>query len=186
MKGKRTLCLALLVLAACDEKPAPTGTMSPHIAGKNGGSNPERTSTGGEEKVPLGKTKSNERRKEAARKAPTAEPARGEPGKVISPFSGKLVDVAGKAPGEQVHDPAFPEDESKMFVVPEDVEVRMPVARAVPGKADFVFSPHNNRIVDVTGMPPGTLVADPAYPAAEKKYFRIPEGTAPPEDGGAH
>lgn len=49
-----------------------------------------------------------------------------------------------------------------------------PVAQAVPGKPGFVFSPFNNKIVDLTGIAPGTLVADPQYPAAEKKHFRAP------------
>ena len=49
-----------------------------------------------------------------------------------------------------------------------------PVAKAVPGKPGFVFSPYNNQIVDLTGIAPGTLVADPQYPEAEKKHFRAP------------
>lgn len=48
------------------------------------------------------------------------------------------------------------------------------VARPVPGKPGFVFSPFNNKIIDVKGIPSGTLVADPTYPASEKKYFRVP------------
>ncbi len=38
------------------------------------------------------------------------------------------------------------------------------VARPVPGKPGFVFSPYNNKIIDVKGIPSGTLVADPTYP----------------------
>jgi hypothetical protein len=49
-----------------------------------------------------------------------------------------------------------------------------PVAAAVPGKPGFVFSPFNNKVVDVRGIASGTLVADPQYPAAEKKHFRVP------------
>ena len=49
-----------------------------------------------------------------------------------------------------------------------------PVAKAVPGQPGFVFSPYNNQIVDLTGIAPGTLVADPQYPEAEKKHFRAP------------
>ena len=47
-------------------------------------------------------------------------------------------------------------------------------ARAVPGKEGFVFSPYNNKVIDVRDIPSGTLVQDPTYPAAEKKYFRVP------------
>ena len=47
-------------------------------------------------------------------------------------------------------------------------------ASKVPGKEGFVFSPYNNTVVDVRDIPSGTLVQDPTYPAAEKKYFRVP------------
>jgi hypothetical protein len=47
-------------------------------------------------------------------------------------------------------------------------------ARAVPGKEGFVFSPYNNKVIDVRDIPSGTLVQDPTYPASEKKYFRVP------------
>ncbi len=47
-------------------------------------------------------------------------------------------------------------------------------AQKVPGKDGFVFSPYNNKVVDVRDIPSGTLVQDPTYPAAEKKYFRVP------------
>ena len=48
------------------------------------------------------------------------------------------------------------------------------VANKVPGKEGFVFSPYNNKVVDVRDIPSGTLVQDPTYPASEKKYFRVP------------
>lgn len=51
---------------------------------------------------------------------------------------------------------------------------RVPVARAVPGRPGFVFSPFNNKLIDVDGIPSGRLVADPHYPMSEKKYFRVP------------
>jgi len=49
-----------------------------------------------------------------------------------------------------------------------------PFANKVPGKDGFVFSPYNNKVVDVRDIPSGTLVQDPTYPASEKKYFRVP------------
>ncbi len=49
-----------------------------------------------------------------------------------------------------------------------------PFASKVPGKEGFVFSPYNNRVVDVRDIPTGTLVQDPTYPPTEKKYFRVP------------
>ncbi len=51
-----------------------------------------------------------------------------------------------------------------------DYEFATPVA----GKPGFVLSPYNGKMIDVKGMPSGTLVADPTYPASEKKYFRVP------------
>jgi outer membrane biosynthesis protein TonB len=47
-------------------------------------------------------------------------------------------------------------------------------ASPVPGKTGFVFSPYNNKVIDVRGIPSGMLVQDPTYPASEKKYFRVP------------
>jgi hypothetical protein len=47
-------------------------------------------------------------------------------------------------------------------------------ASKVQGKPGFVFSPHNNKVVDVRDIPSGTLVQDPTYPAADRKYFRVP------------
>lgn len=49
-----------------------------------------------------------------------------------------------------------------------------PVGAAVPDKPGFVFSPYNNRIVDVREIPSGTLVMDPHYPSEEKKMFWVP------------
>lgn len=59
------------------------------------------------------------------------------------------------------------------------VRPEAPVAVAVPGQPGFVFSPYNGRKIDVNGVPPGTLVADPWYPAEEKKYFVVPK---PPDE----
>jgi hypothetical protein len=49
-----------------------------------------------------------------------------------------------------------------------------PTALPVPGRPGFVFSPFNNKVIEVSGFESGALVADPHYPAAEKKYFRVP------------
>jgi len=55
-----------------------------------------------------------------------------------------------------------------------DPKPSMQVARPVPGKPGFVFSPFNNKLIDVKGIPSGTLVQDPTYSPDEKKYFRVP------------
>jgi hypothetical protein len=106
------------------------------------------------------------------RKAPTAELAPGQLGKVVSPFTGEMIDVKGAVAGTLFFDPKHPDDEGMAFYLPEGIQ-GAPQARAVPGKAGFVFSPYNNKIIDVRGIPPGTLIADPTYPADEKKYFRL-------------
>ena len=50
----------------------------------------------------------------------------------------------------------------------------IPVAEALPGTAGFVKSPFNDKIIDVRDVPSGTLVADPTFPAEEKRYLRVP------------
>ncbi len=61
-------------------------------------------------------------------------------------------------------------------VTPPTVEKRVdyPVASKVPGKEGYVFSPFNNKLIDVKDMPSGTLVSDPTYPESAKKFFRVP------------
>ena len=54
-----------------------------------------------------------------------------------------------------------------------------PRAQYVAGSTDRVISPHTGKEVDVTGLPPGSLVIDPGFPAEEKKYFRLPESPEP-------
>ena len=77
---------------------------------------------------------------------------------------GEQEGTANKNPGEgEGTTPKPPEPKS-------DIQV----ARPVPGKPGFVFSPFNNKVIDVTGIPSGRLVADPTYPASEKKHFRVP------------
>lgn len=57
---------------------------------------------------------------------------------------------------------------------PEPTKKDYPFAQKVPGKEGFVFSPYNQKVVDVRDIPPGTLVSDPTYPESEKKHFRVP------------
>jgi hypothetical protein len=59
-------------------------------------------------------------------------------------------------------------------IKPAEPKSDFPFANKVPGKDGFVFSPYNNKVVDVRDIPSGTLVQDPTYPASEKKYFRVP------------
>jgi hypothetical protein len=59
-------------------------------------------------------------------------------------------------------------------VKPKEKPASTPTAMKVPGKPGMVFSPFNNKVIDVSGIPSGKLVADPTYPASEKKHFRVP------------
>lgn len=70
--------------------------------------------------------------------------------------------------GILVHDnlPYRPEDQPRPYV--------RRAAWTLLGEGGFVFSPFNHRMVDVSDIPSGTLVADPTDPASEKKYFRVP------------
>ena len=52
--------------------------------------------------------------------------------------------------------------------------VNYPVANRVPSNPNMVFSPYNNKPVDISCIPKGTLVADPTFPADQKKFFRVP------------
>jgi hypothetical protein len=50
-----------------------------------------------------------------------------------------------------------------------------PTPVATRASKGMVFSPYNGKIIDVRGIPPGTLVADPTFPPEEGAYFRTPE-----------
>lgn len=49
-----------------------------------------------------------------------------------------------------------------------------PTATPLPDKPGFVYSPYNNKVVDIRDIPSGTLVADPHFQPSEKKFFRAP------------
>jgi hypothetical protein len=75
--------------------------------------------------------------------------------------------------------PVLPEPEPQPEPEPEPEPPKpapgpRPTAIAVPGKPGFVFSPYNNKVIDVQGFRPGALVADPTYPMSERKFFRVP------------
>jgi hypothetical protein len=57
-----------------------------------------------------------------------------------------------------------------------------PTAIPVRNKAGYVFSPYNysNTLIDVSGIPAGTLVWDPTYAKSERKVFRVPEASSWP------
>ena len=55
-------------------------------------------------------------------------------------------------------------------LIPED----FPVAK-ISHENGIVISPYTGNKIDVSGIPPNTLVADPAYKIKDRKYFRLPE-----------
>lgn len=63
--------------------------------------------------------------------------------------------------------------EKKNTATPEK-EKNWPTANKVPGKEGQVFSPYNNKVIDVSGMASGILVADPTYPESAMKRFFVP------------
>jgi hypothetical protein len=73
---------------------------------------------------------------------------------------------------ENTTSPSIPSNEAPK--PPAEPKRDFAFANKVPGKDGFVFSPYNNKVVDVRDIPSGTLVQDPTYPPADKKYFRVP------------
>lgn len=49
-----------------------------------------------------------------------------------------------------------------------------PFGIPVPGNEGFVYSPYNNKLIDVRTMASGTLVKDPDDPADSRNFFRVP------------
>ncbi|WP_035608257.1 hypothetical protein [Haloferula sp. BvORR071] len=59
--------------------------------------------------------------------------------------------------------------------IPIQGKISYPVAKTVPGRDGFVFSPFDQqRVIDVTEFKSGALVADPTFPLSDKKFFRVP------------
>lgn len=79
--------------------------------------------------------------------------------------------LPGQTPEE---DTVYTDPDAPEKMAPQAANNGYPTASQVPGKAGFVFSPFNNKVVDVSGFPSGTLVADPTFSSAEKKMFRTP------------
>ena len=169
------------LLASCERKEeasAPAPSKSPGKQGIAAVGTEEETSEAGEAKP--GKT--TERPVLVEKKPPVAEPVADQPGYVKSPYSGKVIDVRGIPAGRLVADPMYPASEKKYFRVPElspeaqDLMAResAPEAKPVPGKAGFIFSPYDNKIIDVTGIKPGEIVADPTAPPNLVRYIKVP------------
>ena len=174
--------------------PAPAEAPSPAAPGP---------ATGEKSEEPASKpTKASERPAVTEKKPPIAEPVADKPGYVKSPFSGQIIDVRGIPAGAMVADPMYPASEKKHFRVPklspedeakaneeqarrelaeETAKQSAPVAQPVPGKEGFIFSPYDNKVIDVTGLDPGEVVQEPGSPPDAPRYIRLPGGEAPGE-----
>jgi hypothetical protein len=169
------------LLASCERKEAGSAADPSKSSGKQGIAAIE-TAEGKTEAGEAKPGKTVERPVLVKKKPPVAVPVADQPGFVKSPFSGKIIDVRGIPAGTLVADPMFPAEEKKHFRVPElspeDQELlareSAPEAKPVPGKAGFIFSPYDNKIIDVTGIKPGEIVADPSAPAGEVRYIKVP------------
>ncbi len=118
--------ILLLALASCERNEGPQPGDQPQEEGKQG-----LISTGEPQKPGKPEPDKPPEKKEeppvlVEKKAPVAEPAPGQPGKVISPFNGQLIDVSGIAPGTLVADPTYPPEAKKHFRVPEMPETAKP------------------------------------------------------------
>lgn len=169
------------LLASCERKEEQAGTTTPQGPEKQGIAAVGPSGEGEDPaKLPSGKTA--ERPLLVKKKPPVAEPVADKPGFVKSPFSGQIIDVRGIPAGTLVADPMYPTEEKKHFRVPElspqaeDLLAResAPEGKPVPGKAGFIFSPYDNKIIDVTGLKPGEIVADPTTPAGKVRYIKVP------------
>jgi len=81
-------------------------------------------------------------------------------------------DTVGPDPGGTTNPDATPPKK------PEEKKP-IPTAREVPGRPGVVFSPFNNKIIDIRDengvrRASGKIMSDPTYQASEKKHFRIP------------
>ena len=74
-----------------------------------------------------------------------------------------------KAPASE-EEPTKEEKDSPVLI-----EKKPPIAEPIQGQPGMVISPFNGKPIDVKGIAPGTLVADPTYPLEDKKYFRVPQ-----------
>jgi hypothetical protein len=89
------------------------------------------------------------------------------------------------AAAEEKKEEAAASKPTKASERPAVTEKKTPVAEPVADKPGFVKSPFSGQIIDVRGIPAGAMVADPMYPAAEKKHFRVPK-MSPENEAKAH
>lgn len=147
------VAFACALVASCYPYPE----VPPHTqAGPRGPQPPTTTSSPDQQKIKEEREKlaaEEKKRKEAEEKKATA----GNTTKPTTP--------AGTGSGTTTTPPKPPTPKPR---------VEWPFATPVPGREGLVFSPYNQKIVDVSGLPSGTLVTDPTFSPDEKKLFRVP------------
>ena len=114
--------------------------------------------------------------KEPIRYGQTGQPGGGEQAK---PEPGTLDALQAERENEGAGENRNPVPEPRETTPPPPRPPRqeatsIPVARSVPGRKGFVFSPYNNKLIDVKGFPSGTQVRDPHYSESENKFFKVP------------
>lgn len=117
-----------------------------------------------------------EKKEEPAPPAPTTERRIPTPTKIEPVVEQEVAPASGitPPPSQEATAETTPPPPSQPPAPTPSTKAQVPTAKAVEGQPGFVYSPYSNQIVDVRDMPPGMLVADPGFPASEKKHFRVP------------
>jgi hypothetical protein len=114
------------------------------------------------------------RKPAAEANSPVAPSAAAERPAAVARIGSSPVPAAEEEVAENPRTRPLPRPKDRKLKPAPPIRQEVPMAAALEGKPGFVVSPYNNKIIDVNGIPPGTLVADPTYPTEEKKYFRVP------------
>ncbi len=147
-------CLAaaglIATLASCSPYQAPPIPPGPLDPGLNPTRNIEETASQTTENAKRKATKEVVRKKKAAREV--AETKRKEVNESIN-------ETVKKVTPKPIAKPKVP---------------TFPVAKKVPGRDGFVYSPYDNTVIDVRTVPAGKLVKNPKDSSGAKRYFRVP------------
>lgn len=142
------LAIALASCSPYQAPPIPPGPLDP-------GLNPVQNA----ESVVTTKTEEAKRKaaKEIARKKKAARNAAEEKVKSVDDSLNATVKKVTPKPVAKPKVPSFP------------------VAKKVPGREGFVYSPYDNTVIDVRTVPAGKLVKNPKDASGAKRYFRVPK-----------
>lgn len=166
--GARCLILSILLVAACDREPltnggeeagpkpdSPLGRVGELLTDVEEGRLP--TPTEKPEEEPVVEEDPVVEQPESL-EIPVAKPVPDKPGFVVSPFTGKWIDVSDVETGTIVADPQFAPEEKKYFRVPEFPEV-------VPEVPEEAGEGSAEPAEEATSAPAETPAEDPARAA---------------------